>query len=292
MLWARFTMGESHNISSVAGVELFADHRLVTTGPFAVVRHPMYLGFAVAAVGSLALYRTWAIAFVAVHGLIFIFRARREEQALAARFGDDWADYCRRVPAIVPWPRRAANERAQAREERSQMDPDSQDEGALPERGARKERHEQSDHRRRAEQDAAVGGDARLGLLRLRRDRAADRLLTNPAEVSAAIAQRHGLSADLGVAILPAVALLGLAIAYGLYTLSRWGMVLTVVYLAYFAAVSLHAGALSWSASGQSLEPIALGNLTWSAIVIVYLFFNRERYRISSRTPVRHLSGA
>lgn len=105
ILWARFTMGESHNISSVAGVELFANHRLVTTGPFAIVRHPMYVGFAVAALGALALYRTWTIAFIVVHGLIFVVRARREEEALAKRFGDDWAAYRRRVPAVLPWPR-------------------------------------------------------------------------------------------------------------------------------------------------------------------------------------------
>ncbi len=104
-------------------------------------------------------------------------------------------------------------------------------------------------------------------------------MLTDPAEVSAAIAQRHGLSPEVGVAILPAVALLGLAIAYGLYTLSRWGFVLTIVYLTYFGVVSLANGALSWSASGQPLEAVALGNFTWSAVVIVYLLLNRGRFR-------------
>lgn len=104
-------------------------------------------------------------------------------------------------------------------------------------------------------------------------------MFLNPAEVGATIAQRHGLSPDLGVAVLPAVALLGLAIAYGLYTLARWGLVLTVAYLAYFAGVSLNNGALSWSASGQPLEPGALGNLTWAALVIVYLLLKRARFR-------------
>ncbi len=103
-------------------------------------------------------------------------------------------------------------------------------------------------------------------------------LFLNPAEVSAAIAQRHGLSPDVGVAILPVVALLGLAIAYGLYSLSRWGLALTLVYLAYFGVVSLLGGALTWTASGQPIEPIALGNFTWSALVIVYLLLNRRRF--------------
>ena len=107
ILWGRFTLGQSHNISSVTGVQLFADHRLVTTGPYAFVRHPMYLGFTLAILGTLLIYRTWSILFIAVHGLVFVFRARREEEALTATFGQEWQEYCRRVPAIIPgWRRR------------------------------------------------------------------------------------------------------------------------------------------------------------------------------------------
>ena len=102
ILWGRFTLGRSHNISSVSGVQLFADHRLVTTGPYALVRHPMYLGFAVAMLGTLLIYRTWSIVLVAVHGVVFIVRARREEEAMATTFGQEWQEYSRRVPAIIP----------------------------------------------------------------------------------------------------------------------------------------------------------------------------------------------
>jgi protein-S-isoprenylcysteine O-methyltransferase Ste14 len=102
ILWGRFTLGRSHNISSVTGVQLFADHRLVTTGAYALVRHPMYLGFALSMLGTLLIYRTWSILFIAVHGLVFVVRARREEEALAATFGREWQEYCRRVPAIIP----------------------------------------------------------------------------------------------------------------------------------------------------------------------------------------------
>ncbi len=106
ILWGRFTLGRSHNISSVSGVQLFADHRLLTTGPYAFVRHPMYLGFALAMLGTLLIYRTWSILLIAVHGVVFVFRARREEEALAATFGQEWQEYCRRVPAIIPRLRR------------------------------------------------------------------------------------------------------------------------------------------------------------------------------------------
>jgi protein-S-isoprenylcysteine O-methyltransferase Ste14 len=53
-------------------------------------------------IGSLLQYRTWTIVFLAVQGLVFLSRARREEQALAAQFGAEWEAYRRSVPAFVP----------------------------------------------------------------------------------------------------------------------------------------------------------------------------------------------
>ncbi len=102
VLWGRLALGRSHNISSVTGVELFADHHLITAGPYALVRHPMYSGFFVAILGTLLLYRTWTIAFIVLHGLVFVVRARREEAALARTFGEEWQAYASRVPAFVP----------------------------------------------------------------------------------------------------------------------------------------------------------------------------------------------
>jgi protein-S-isoprenylcysteine O-methyltransferase Ste14 len=102
LLWARLALGEMYNVSSGFGVQLYADQRLVTRGPFAIVRHPMYLGLIVTALGGLLIFRTWTAAFLAVNSLFLVIRARREEQALAAEFGDEWAAYCRRVPAWRP----------------------------------------------------------------------------------------------------------------------------------------------------------------------------------------------
>lgn len=74
--------------------------RLVTGGPFALTRNPIYLGNTLALLGlALALANPWLaggafLAFVLVDRLA----ARREEIHLAQRFGAEFAAYARRVP--------------------------------------------------------------------------------------------------------------------------------------------------------------------------------------------------
>jgi len=101
-LWARLTLGEMYNVSSSMGAQLYADHCLITGGPFAFVRHPMYLGVILASVGGLLIYRTWTFVFTTVTFLGLVLRARREEQALAAEFGQQWEAYRQRVPGWIP----------------------------------------------------------------------------------------------------------------------------------------------------------------------------------------------
>jgi protein-S-isoprenylcysteine O-methyltransferase Ste14 len=103
LLWGRVTLGKMYFVSTAFGAQLYADHQLVTRGPFAIVRHPMYLGLIASAMGSLLLYQTWTTAAFALFAPFILFRARREEQALAAEFGKEWRAYCCRVPAFFPW---------------------------------------------------------------------------------------------------------------------------------------------------------------------------------------------
>jgi protein-S-isoprenylcysteine O-methyltransferase Ste14 len=104
IIWGRLALGAMHNVSSAFGVQLYAGHRLVTSGPYALVRHPMYLGAFVGALGALLVYRTWAMVLILAGSVVFVARARREEEALAAEFGDAWLAYTRRVPAWIPRP--------------------------------------------------------------------------------------------------------------------------------------------------------------------------------------------
>ena len=102
LLWGRLALGKMYFVSTSFGAQLYANHQLVTRGPFAIVRHPMYLGLVAAALGSLLLYQTWTALAYAAFAPFVLLRARREEKALAAEFGGDWQEYRRNVPAFIP----------------------------------------------------------------------------------------------------------------------------------------------------------------------------------------------
>jgi protein-S-isoprenylcysteine O-methyltransferase Ste14 len=101
-LWGLRTLGKMFAPSSGFGVRLHASHRLVTAGPYAYVRHPMYLAVISAGIGSLFLYRTWATLCFAVIMFGLVVRARREEKVLAQELGLEWTVYASRVPAWFP----------------------------------------------------------------------------------------------------------------------------------------------------------------------------------------------
>jgi protein-S-isoprenylcysteine O-methyltransferase Ste14 len=100
--WGFNTLGSMFGVSSAMGAELYEDQELVQVGPYAFVRHPMYLGVIVVAIGAFLIFRTWAMVFYTPTAFIVIVRARREEKLLAAEFGEAWKEYRDRVPGWIP----------------------------------------------------------------------------------------------------------------------------------------------------------------------------------------------
>jgi protein-S-isoprenylcysteine O-methyltransferase Ste14 len=78
--------------------------RLVTRGPYAFVRNPMYLGAGTALAGAALYYRsfsllTYTVAFMlAAHLFVITY----EERALRAKFKDEYVSYCARVRRWLP----------------------------------------------------------------------------------------------------------------------------------------------------------------------------------------------
>jgi protein-S-isoprenylcysteine O-methyltransferase Ste14 len=104
-LWGYRSLGKMFGVSSSSVAELYQDHRLVVDGPYSIVRHPMYLGVLLVALGALLIFRTWAMVMFAPSSCVVIVRARREESLLEVEFGEEWRAYEDRVPAWIPIPR-------------------------------------------------------------------------------------------------------------------------------------------------------------------------------------------
>lgn len=80
------------------------DHQLVQTGPFAVVRHPIYVALFLFMIGMAITYghaRNLILA-VPVYAVATWLRARHEERLLRDRFGADYDAYAARVKRFVP----------------------------------------------------------------------------------------------------------------------------------------------------------------------------------------------
>lgn len=104
VLWARRTLGKYWGLSTSRQVKLLDDHQLVQTGPYAFVRHPMYFGWWAAMLGLTLLYPVWAVLLMLIFSVISFFgRARREEAALAERFGNSWIAYKKQTKFLIPF---------------------------------------------------------------------------------------------------------------------------------------------------------------------------------------------
>jgi protein-S-isoprenylcysteine O-methyltransferase Ste14 len=99
---AHAALGRSYDVSSGLGTVVHEGAPLVTRGPYARVRHPMYAGIALGALAGLALYRTWTFVFVLTSLVAIVRKSRMEDRLLAERYGLPCARYRSATPAFVP----------------------------------------------------------------------------------------------------------------------------------------------------------------------------------------------
>lgn len=99
ILWSRYVLGRMWSSAPL----LKDGHALRTTGPYAITRHPIYTGLIGMAAGT-ALEHGLGImlAGVVVFVLLLQFKIRIEERLLTERFGDEYREYKRTVPGLIP----------------------------------------------------------------------------------------------------------------------------------------------------------------------------------------------
>ena len=99
-IWARFHIGRNWS----GFVTLKEGHALVRTGPYAIVRHPIYTGLLLAALGTAIVHRgvSGLIAF-ALLGIEWKRKSLLEERLMIEQFGARYFEYRREVKGLVPF---------------------------------------------------------------------------------------------------------------------------------------------------------------------------------------------
>ena len=110
-IWARYSLGAYWS----ARVTLKEGHQLIRSGPYALVRHPIYTGMFLAALGTALVGGEWRgilalLLLITAHAR----KAFREESLLSREFGEEYANYRRSTGFLFPrlWPKSRMDTRA------------------------------------------------------------------------------------------------------------------------------------------------------------------------------------
>jgi protein-S-isoprenylcysteine O-methyltransferase Ste14 len=99
-VWGRRHLGKNWS----QAVTVKQDHELITSGPYALVRHPIYTGLLLGFFGSALARGEWRglLAVALVFGALWN-KLRLEEKWMRAQFGESYEAYSRRVAALLPF---------------------------------------------------------------------------------------------------------------------------------------------------------------------------------------------
>ena len=99
-VWAREHLGSNWSRS----VTIKQGHELITTGPYAVVRHPIYTGILTGFLGTaIALSQVRGVIVFAIVFFVFWAKLSMEEEWMRSQFGETYAKYVHRTAALVPY---------------------------------------------------------------------------------------------------------------------------------------------------------------------------------------------
>jgi protein-S-isoprenylcysteine O-methyltransferase Ste14 len=99
-IWARRHLASNWSSS----VTIKQGHELITTGPYAVVRHPIYTGILTGYLGTaIALSQARGVIGLVLLFIMFWAKLRLEEEWMRSQFGETYAIYAHKTAALVPY---------------------------------------------------------------------------------------------------------------------------------------------------------------------------------------------
>lgn len=86
-------------------LEIREKHKLVCSGPYALVRHPMYTSFLLMGLGQAFLLSNWVVGLAGLLGfaILYFLRVDKEERMMLQHFGPDYRAYMDRTKRIIPY---------------------------------------------------------------------------------------------------------------------------------------------------------------------------------------------
>ena len=104
-LWVFLRSHEELGRNRAISLEMRSNHRLVQTGVYHYVRHPMYSSFFLQGVAQFLLLPNWVGGGAGLVGaaVLYAFRIQREENMMLENFGDEYRSYMHRTNRLVPW---------------------------------------------------------------------------------------------------------------------------------------------------------------------------------------------
>ena len=98
-IWARISLGKNWGMPGTVREK----PDLVTTGPYAYVRHPIYTGVIAAMLGTtLVTTIFWSIPFI-VFSVYFIYNSKREEKDMLEQFPKEYKEYMKHTKFLIPF---------------------------------------------------------------------------------------------------------------------------------------------------------------------------------------------
>jgi len=103
-VWSKHVIGKFYTMY----VNILPDHKLITSGPYRYIRHPLYSAFGLFFLSwPLTLPNAWAILLAVLLGglpviISLLIRTRVEEEALKDAFSEEWSVYVRRTKRLIP----------------------------------------------------------------------------------------------------------------------------------------------------------------------------------------------